>query len=178
MSRVSSLIGKQFELWTVLAFARMSPHGKSMYLCRCACGVEREVVGASLVSGLSTSCDCARPRHGYRAGKLRGHSAEYEAWADFKSRCNNPKTKCYRNYGGRGITVCAGWSNSFDSFIADMGQKPSTRLEIDRIDNNGGYWCGHCDECVSLGRKANCRWVTRSENNKNKRYSGKKKTQC
>lgn len=83
--------------------------------------------------------------------------------------------RCYRNtgpryerYGGRGITVCERWRNSFDSFVVDMGAKPSPEYQIDRIDNDKGYWCGKCQECVSLGRAPNCRWLTPIENQRNR----------
>lgn len=85
-------------------------------------------------------------------------------------RCTNPNDKRYKNYGGRGITVCKRWRNSFEKFLEDMGEPPTKEHSIDRINNNGNY-------C-----KSNCRWVTRKEQNRNKRnnrlitYKGK--TQC
>lgn len=84
-------------------------------------------------------------------------------------RCTNHKNKYYPNYGGRGITVCQEWRDSFENFLKDMGECPS-KHQIDRIDNNGGY------------RKENCRWVTPKTNSRNRRdnrletHNGK--TQC
>ena len=74
----------------------------------------------------------------------------------------------YSYYGGRGITVCRGWRESFDSFLRDMGESPAHK-SLDRIDNNRGYWCGHCDECIANERQTNCHWATREEQGRNKR---------
>jgi hypothetical protein len=75
-----------------------------------------------------------------------------------RTRCNNPKSKDYPNYGGRGITICERW-NDFASFLTDMGLKPTPAHEIDRIDNDGHYEPG------------NCRWVLPVINSNNKRNS-------
>lgn len=74
-----------------------------------------------------------------------------------KARCSNPNKAAYPNYGGRGITVCDAWANSFETFLADMGDRPNTKLSLDRIDNEKGYF------------KENCRWATASEQNANRR---------
>lgn len=72
-------------------------------------------------------------------------------------RCLDPKHKAYPNYGGRGITVCDRWKEDFLAFYSDMGPKPSPDHELDREDNDKGYELG------------NCRWVTRSVNDRNRR---------
>ena len=72
------------------------------------------------------------------------------------ARCNNPKNPAYKNYGGRGIAVCVGWNKSFLKFYEEMGARP-LECSLDRIDNSGGY------------NKANCKWSTQSEQNRNKR---------
>lgn len=74
-------------------------------------------------------------------------------------RCTNSKSKSFTDYGGRGITVCSEWLNSFEAFFADMGEKPTAAHEIDRRDNALGYF------------KDNCQWVTRKINSINKRTS-------
>ena len=80
-------------------------------------------------------------------------------------RCTVPTTVAYHRYGGRGISVCEHWT-VFENFYADMGDPPDG-LTIDRIDNDGGYWCGHCIHCGRLGRKPNCQWATRLQQARN-----------
>jgi hypothetical protein len=82
---------------------------------------------------------------------------EYSVWQNIISRCYNSKNKSYKDYGGRGITICSRWLESFYNFYTDMGCRPSSKHEIDRINNNGSY------------QKNNCRWATRTKNARNKR---------
>lgn len=88
-------------------------------------------------------------KHGYYGTRI------YRIWRGMKTRCQNPNDHAYKNYGARGITICDQW-NDFVNFLEDMGI-PDVAYEIDRIDNNLGYF------------KENCRWVTTKENNRNKR---------
>lgn len=80
---------------------------------------------------------------------------EYSVWASMISRCTNSKKKYYHRYGGRGITVCDRWKNSFVAFFEDLGAKPFLKAQIDRIDNDGNY------------EPNNCRWVTPQQNSLN-----------
>jgi hypothetical protein len=80
----------------------------------------------------------------------------YSIWKGMKSRCQNPNKKQYHDYGGRGITVCPEWKNSFKQFILDMGPRPFGYL-LERRDNDKGY------------NKDNCKWATRQEQQRNRR---------
>lgn len=95
------------------------------------------------------------------SGKLKhGHcvnglSTTYRSWLNLKQRCSNKKNTKFVRYGGRGIKVCKRWLNSFENFLADMGEKP-IGLTLDRVDNDGDY------------RPSNCRWATSKQQARNK----------
>lgn len=84
-------------------------------------------------------------------------TTEWASWQSMKGRCTNKRLKEYRRYGGRGISVCDRWKESFENFLEDMGQKPSPTHSLDRINNNGNYEPG------------NCRWATPKEQSNNTR---------
>jgi hypothetical protein len=96
---------------------------------------------------------------------------EYWAWAAMLQRCNNQKCTQFKNYGARGISVCAAW-HSYDNFIADMGPRPSPKHSLDRIDNNGNY------------EPSNCRWTDSKTQTRNMRrntvleLNGERKLLC
>ncbi len=88
---------------------------------------------------------------------FRVHASEYAIWRGMNARCHNEKAKDFKNYGARGVCVCARWRESFEAFFADIGRRPSAEHQIDRTDNNGNYEPG------------NCAWRTPSDNARNRR---------
>lgn len=95
----------------------------------------------------------ARYKHGGYMGGVE--HPEHYVWRSMLARCNNPKTKSYHYYGGRGIKVCKRWL-TYKNFLADMGPRPSVGASIDRINTNKGY------------SPNNCQWASRSQQQKNK----------
>lgn len=83
-------------------------------------------------------------------------SPEYAVWFSMKARCANPNNASYSRYGGRGITVCAAWWNSFAQFFRDIGPRPSSRHTLNRKDNDGNY------------QPDNCEWTTWTEQQRNR----------
>lgn len=127
--------------------------------CQCDCGGVRTIPTARLRSGASTSCGCAKSKKLKEAHTIHGgtNKPEYRVWSHIKGRCNNPKDKAFRNYGGRGVMVCDRWNDSFEAFLEDVGERPTSRHQLDRTNNNGNYEPG------------NVRWVLPSVNCRNKR---------
>lgn len=147
-------VGQRYGMWTVLELPKAATKNTSIFVkCRCDCGTERMVKKWGLVNEKYKSCGCVRVEILRSHGKC--FSREYSSWAAMKSRCSNPNDIRYSDYGGRGISVCAGWEK-FEGFYADMGDRP-IGTSLGRIDNSLGY------------SKANCRWETSKEQALNRR---------
>jgi hypothetical protein len=154
--RPADLSGRRFGRLAVVASEGFRD-GRWRWLCRCDCGGTRVTSTASLRGGHAKSCGCivgkAGTTHGHTVG--RKQSSEYQSWHAMIRRCEDPAIARYGRYGGRGITVCQRWRDSFVAFLADMGPKPGRGYSIERKDNDGNYEPG------------NCRWATPTEQSRN-----------
>ena len=162
---------KYGKLTVVKTYMSPSPSGtaRKRAVCNCDCGGAHDVCYYNLKRGNSRGCpSCSSAAKGKSKEHIHYSSEDtkrdkpelykaYGIWRGMISRCTNPNHKSYSDYGGRGISVCDRWVNSVDNFISDMGFRPSDKHQIDREDNDKGY---------SL---ENCRWVTATENARNKR---------
>jgi hypothetical protein len=146
--------------------------------CMCSCGSKKLIRLNHITHGKISSCGCIRAElSAERAAHMResldfhglSGSKAYGVWCAMKQRCLNKNNRAFKDYGGRGITICKEWLNSFESFFSDMGE-PTNNLTLDRIDNSKGY------------SKNNCEWRTRKQQQRNRRtnrllkYKGETKT--
>lgn len=173
--RIPDLTGLTSGRLVVVGFSHIDHLGASRWKCLCSCGNTCVVRSNSLRSGKTKSCGCfnresaavrmkkQRTIHGH--GRHPSRTATYRTWCALRTRCNNPRSQDYKDYGGRGIRVCPRW-DSFENFLSDMGERPKG-LTIERMDNDGDY------------EPSNCKWATNSEQQRNKRKpNANRKSSC
>lgn len=124
------------------------------WLCRCACGVEKEYFSPNLNHGKSQSCGCIRAEKNNHITHEGTGTLTYKRWLSMRARCLKKSAVNYSQYGGAGITICQQWDD-FSVFLADMGECPEESMTLDRIKNELGY------------SKENCRWATRIQQQRN-----------
>lgn len=143
MPPLINLIGQKFGRLIVLEQIKGSKY--TSWECRCSCGNTLPITTNSLRTKGTQSCGCLRKETTSKRKTTHGMtgSPEYRTWQHMKERCYKPSTKGFKNYGGRGITVCDEWRDSFLAFYKHIGPKPHKEYTIDRIRNNGNYEPGN-----------------------------------
>lgn len=155
MGKIIDLVGQKFGRLTVQSYSHKSK--RAYWNCVCECGNLRKVDTTSLRGGNSKSCGCLLRDVTIERSTTHGRAKtpEYISWQAAITRCYNKLQKTYYRYGGRGITMCERWRNSFENFYADMGPKPTPKHSIERINNDGNY------------EPSNCKWATMKEQGRN-----------
>ena len=136
------------------------------FICECDCGSQFTSSWDSIRVGHTLSCGCLHKELTSRRSTTHGLTNHplYSTWKGMKTRCLNANSQDYQHYGGRGITICQQWAESFECFLADMGPRPDG-FTVERLDNNGPY------------DPDNCIWASRSTQMFNTRHSRKNKMQ-
>ena len=152
-------MNEQYGFLTVINDKKYLKNSFYHYDCICRCGKKLAVRVESLLRGHTKSCGCYQKLRSKLKNTKTGesHTRTHKAWRGLFVRCYNKKSRSYKDYGGRGIFVCARWKK-YENFRDDMGYCPDDMV-IDRINNNGNY------------EPSNCRWVTKKQNAQNRRSS-------
>lgn len=162
MGKALDLTGKRYGKLVAIKKTPKRKNNQIVWEWQCDCGTVTEKPYGNIKRGYTLSCGCLTEELGMTRNKVHGHwsgdkpTREYNSWQCMKQRCSNPKATDYENYGGRGISVCNRWLDSFENFLKDMGERPE-EMTLDRINPDGNY------------EPKNCRWADAKTQSKNKR---------
>jgi len=154
------IVGNKYGKLYVIKDVGTSEDGHSLFRCKCDCGNEKVIIGGSLTKKNGTkSCGCLIIETTIKNKTTHGKTKtpEFATWSAFLNRCYNKNNKNYNKYGEKGIKVCNRWKKSFINFLKDMGNRPSSKHTIDRINPHGDY------------TPENCRWATLLQQSHNQR---------
>lgn len=161
MSRKMDITGQRFG--RLVALRPDTTSKRTKWICECDCGKVKSFQLTHLRSGATTSCGCYQKEQArkvnFRHGKT--HTSLHNRWKAIMQRCCNPKNERYKDYGGRGITVCEEWNEFTKFYDWSMKNGYKKEYELDRIDNDKGYY------------PDNCRWCKPIINNHNRRITAR-----
>ena len=146
MPKVIDLVGQRSGRLEVIE--KIPGKGASRWLCRCDCGTTTEAAGYNIRLGRIKSCGCLhveRSKNATKHGQSRrnGRTPTYHIWIYTIQKCNNPSHPSYKHVGARGVKVCELWLD-FTNFLADMGEKPSPKARLIRLDKSKDFEPKNC----------------------------------